>query len=367
MISPSADKAMLFSICFWQMKGLRVAAVITLSEYHEDMTVGLQSVLKLREYFTEVHIVYPKGYPNAPGKSDFNGMPYHAHYEELTVAALAGALLVVHVRPDHGVDEPALVELLESAQENRRSCDHYAVRGRVDCDGLTRTYLLGFVWLLSYMDWFRTWLNWWGYHSVYDLRATKVVPEFPSGCIVPRYRHAWLFAVWSRVAWVRYSDQSLVVKPSLRPPPSAGGEAKPKSSEDFFVPQIIYTHPHISVWNVTWLVAFAAYYVCFALPWWNLYFENVAYTQLFVRPSLYAAWSWILWRNVLHPVWLALWGIQIVLCMWIVARRYKHASLGWVFLMPLYLTLSPLVFVLVRMGLFLPAREARGQKQKKKS
>jgi hypothetical protein len=317
----------------FEMKGLRVAAVITVSEQGEDLSVGLASVLKLRAYFTELHVVYPKDYASEINRGALPGdFPYYAHHEELTIAKLSNALLVVHVNPAHNIDEPALLQLLENAMEKKRTCDHFAVRGTVDCGKERRTYLLGFVWFVAYMDWFRTWLNCWGYHLADDLRASKVVPEFPTGCSVPAYRHAWLFAVWSRVAAVRYSPQSLSISPLAR------------------LTSSLYTHPHMSVWNMTWWLTFIVYYICFALPWWNLYFENVAYTQLYVRPSLYTAWSWIMWRNVFHPVWLALWGIQIVLCMWIVARRYKHASLGWVFLMPFYVTLSPLVWVSVRGG-----------------
>lgn len=352
------------------MKGLKVAAVITLAHAGEDMSVGLESVRKLKDYFSELHIVYPRNYVTPDKDSIAVGIPYHPHYEELTTAILGNVLLVVHVRPDHDIGEPALLELLESAQENSRTCDHYAVRGRVDCDGERYPWLLGFVWLLSYMDWFRTWLNWWGYHTVDDLRAVKVVPRFPSGCHIPSYRHAWLFAVWSRIAWIRYNAQSLIVlarpeggqeqknpEGSTRPPAGGGW-----TTSLFF--RNIYRHPHIGLWNMTWWVPFVVYYFFFALPWWNLLLRHAEYTDLFVRPSLYNAVSWLLWRNVWHPVWLALWGAQIVLCMWIVARRYKHVSLGWVVLMPVYLTLSPLVFMVVR-TLSLPRAGGAGKGQNK--
>lgn len=323
------------------MKGQKVAAVITLSDFHEDYAPALQSVVRLKEYFTGVHIVYPKNYAPPAEASILKDIPCHAHREELNPSALGDTLLLVYLRPDHAVEEAALIELLESAQENRRKCDHFAVRGRVDCEGQRHTYLLGFIWLLSFFDWFRTCINWWGYHTVDDLRAVKVTPVFPTGSIVPTYRHAWLFAIWSRIAWIRYNKHSLTVAP-LRP-----------RDYDTLVFRTVYTHPHIGLWNVQWLIGFVLYYFTFALPWWNAYFANIEYRHVFSKPSLYHAWSWIMWRNVWNPIWLALWVLQLLVCMWIVSRRYKHVSLGWVFLMPLYLTLAPLFFVVIRSGLFL--------------
>lgn len=322
------------------MKGHKVAAIITISDCHEDWQTGLSSVVNLSEYFTELHVVYPKGYKKMD-ESRFVGLIYRAHDEELNIALLNNVLLAVHVRPDHNVEETALVELLESAQENRRHCDHYAVRGKVDCEHVQHTYLLGFLWLLTYMDWFRALLNLGGYHTADDLRATKVIPAYPTGAVMPQYSHAWLFAIWSRIARVRTVAQGLILAP-----PKGG-------SENNFVFRNIYTHSHIGAWNAMWWLCFAVYYICFALPWWNAYFASVSYTQLLTRPSVYTVWSWVLWRNVWSPVWLALWGAQIVFCMWVVARRYKHVNLSWVFLMPVYVTLSPLVFAVARSGLWI--------------
>lgn len=317
------------------LKGQRVAAVIQVSDYREDCSAGIESVVRLKEYFRELHIILPRKYeiPDS-GRTSLAPLEVHTHYEEFAQGSLnKDTLLLVHIQPDQKVEEKALETLLESAHLHRQSCDHYAVRGKIDCEQQKRHYLLGFVWFIAYMDWFRTLFNWWGYHRTDDLRATKVVPSFPHHSVIATYQHAWIFAIFSRIASVEYiNDTSLSSEPR----------------DDLYVFRHILTHAHMGISNIPWILSYLVYYFLFSLPWWNLFLDAPQYTEASIRSSAYILLYWIAHRNPAGWIFTVLWCIQIIVMMIIISKRFKHVNLSWVFLMPLYVTLSPLVFLVGR-------------------
>jgi hypothetical protein len=340
------------------MKGRNVAAVISISGYQEGITGAIESVCRLKEYFTEVHIVHPPKYELSDSVRQALGpLPCHTHCEELTKATLSkDTLLLVHIQPDHKVEEDALIDLLESAQESRVSCDHYAVRGKVECEHQRYPALLGFVWFVAFMDYFRTLLNARGYHNTNDLRATKVTPHFPSHSTISKYQHAWFFSLFSRIASIRFSSSSLTQIPR----------------DPLFVFRSIHTHAHMSIWNAQWIIGYLIYYSLFALPWWNVFLPTFGPTPGgpvggssfeptpggsgggFVVYSIKVLLHWLLHRNMFSMIWFSVWVIHILICMFIVTARYKHANLSWVFLMPVYVTLSPIVFLVARIKILKP-------------
>jgi hypothetical protein len=317
------------------MKGLAgksVAAVI----YHqnqsdEELTAFIkETIIPLKDYFREIHIVSASKYevPNT-----LNGITLFQHYDELSASLLCPeTLLLVHFNTDQKLDENALVLLLESAQENRKRCDHYAIRGRIDSKAqnhsLQSSFLFGFVWFVTFIDYFRTLFNVWGYHTNEDLRATKVTPHFCAHPTVSEYKHAWFFSLFSRIASVQY-HASLLITPR----------------DDFYAFRFVRNHPHMSATNVQWWIFYTVYYVCFALPWWNLVLPNPGFKEVSVQSSIYIALYWFVYRNIYNPVWVFFWSVQIIALMLFVASRFKNANLSWVFLMPLYLTISPLFFL----------------------
>lgn len=310
------------------MKGQRVAAIIEGSSYQEDLTTSIENVILLKEYFTELHIIYPVKYEMPENlRKRLAPLIYFHHYDELTPSLISHqTLLLVHIQPDHVVDENVLIELLESAQENRKRCDHYAIRGKVDCK-YQNHYFLGFVWIIAFMDFFRTIFNAWGYHTKEDLRATKVTPVFGGHPIISEYKHAWFFSLFSRIASVRYHPSLLLI---------------PKDRYSF---RSIYNHPHMSSWNLQWIIVYIVYYICFSIPWWNLFLHKPTFTEPSIKASAYIVLHWIAYRNIYNPVWLFFWCVQLITCMAVVASRFKNGNLSWVFLMPLYLTLSPIMFL----------------------
>lgn len=324
------------------MKNQKVAIVLQISSYEEDATPVLQSLTKLKDYFHELHIVYPSSsHLDMKAFSDLKDKIV-THEEELITSALSTSLLLIYVQPDHAIEEAAFTQLIEQAIEKRTSCDHYAVRGKLDCQNIKYPFLLGFLWLVAVFDQFRTWANCWGYHTREDLRATKITPHFPSGTTVYAYKHAWFFSYWSRIASIQYAEgYSLMEKPK----------------DALFVLRYIYNHPHLSVTNVGWWLFYLVYYFGFALPWWNVFLNEPAYREASIRSSVYILVYWIAYRNVFNPFWLCLWVFHIVIAMWIVSSRFKHAHLMWIFLMPLYVTLSPLIFLVAKNKIFLVKKD----------
>lgn len=317
------------------LKGQRVAAVIRVSDYGEDILAGVESVIRLKEYFKELHIIHPAKYeiPEFDRKT-LSPVVLYTHREELNQGDLnKDTLLIVHVGPDQEVNEEALNTLLESAQLHRNSCDHYAVRGKIDCEKQKHTFLLGFVWFIAFMDSFRTLFNWWGYHRTDDLRATKVIPSFPLHSTLSTYQHAWVFSLFSRIASIQYiKDTSLVTIPK----------------DDLYAFRHVRTHAHMGIINIPWVLCYLVYYFLFSLPWWNLFLETPQYTEASIRSSAYILLYWIAYRNPAGWVFLVVWTIQIIVMMVLVAKRFKHVNLSWIFLMPFYVTLSPFIFLVGR-------------------
>jgi len=319
------------------MKGQKVAAVIHVSDYKEDITPALQSLSKLKEYFKEVHIVHPSNYDIPRVEDKELKEKITTHYEELTTSLLNSSLLVVYVQPDHVIEETALVQLLEQAMEKRNTCDHYGIRGKVDCENQKYPYLLGFLWLVTILDQLRTWINLWGYHTREDLRASKITPHFPNGTTIHTYKHAWLFSYWSKIAAIQYAEGSSLLE---------------KPTDAFFVFRYIHNHIHMSGWNITWWVFYIIYYFGLSLPWWNVFLSEPGAPAFSIRSSVYILFYWVAYRNVFNPFWICIWLIHIVFAMWIVNSRYKHVNLMWTFLMPFYATLSPLVFLMAKIKIF---------------
>jgi hypothetical protein len=319
------------------MKGQPVAAIIHGSSYKEDLTEVILNVIELKEYFTELHIVYPVKYEVSDElKKKLHPIHYHQHYDEITPSLVSNqTLLLVHFHANHQVDETALIALLESAYDNRKNCHHYGVRGKTDLKDFSGfgSFFLGFVWLVVFMDYWRTLLNAWGYYTNEDLIATRVTPHFSAHPTIETYRHAWLFSLFSRIASVRHNT-SLLVTPS------------PKDM--FYAFRAIYNHPHMSAWNVQWVLAYVVYYFCFALPWWNFFLSQPIFAGISLKSSLYFGLYWATHRDIYHPVWISLWCVQIIAYMAVVSSRYKNANLSWVFLMPIYVTLSPIMFLIAK-------------------
>lgn len=314
------------------MKGQPVAAIIHGTDYKEDLTEVILKIASLKEYFTEVHIIYPVKYTLSDELTkQLHPLHYHQHYDELTPSLISNkTLLLVHFHPNHEPDELALVALLESAYDNRKGCDHYAVRGKTDLKH-TNVFFMGFLYLVAFMDWFRTLFNAWGYHTHEDLRATKVTPHFSSHPTIADYGHAWFFSLFSRVASIRHGTSLIVV---------------PKDSLYAF--RSIYGHPHMSAWNIQWVLVYLVYYICFAIPWWNLLLPTPVFAELSIKSSFYMGIYWLIYRNVYHMVWLSFWFVQIIAYMAVVSSRFKNPNLMWTFLMPVYVTLSPLFFLVAK-------------------
>lgn len=318
------------------MKGQPVAAIIRGSAYEEDLTGVIKSVIKLKEYFTELHIVYPIKYEMSDALlKELAPLQYFQHYDDITPSLISPkTLLMVDFNPDHTqVDENALVLLLESAQENRKRCDHYAVRGKVNLKEQNKQHpsLLVFVWLLAFIDSFRSILNVWGYHTHEDLRATKVTPHFAAHPHISEYGHAWFFSLFSNIASIR-THSSLISTPS----------------DKSYVFRTVFNHPHTNLLSV---LVFIVYYLSFALPWWNLLLPTphlLSISEFSIQTSIYVPFYWYVHRNIYNPLWFSLWIIQIIVFMGVVSSRYKNANLMWVFLMPIYLTLSPLFFLVAK-------------------
>jgi len=332
-------------------KDERFSAVICISEFAECPAPGIQSVLRNKAYFSELHLVQ-HGY-------DANRNLYPEYADDKEALAEAGITLkwhsrfdpdkahthaVVYVQPDMQVADGAMAMLHEEMNYDAKHAPqrtHFAYsaitsirlteRQKRDPKQWFQSGFYGFLIVVMMLDWLRAlfqppffpfvW-NTYKYHKTSDLRAVTLSTTYPHRARLAPESWSW---------WLWNPGQSRI---------KSGGAAllnTPKDN-DVGLPYVLRTiklHNHLGYgW---WVFGFAFYYMIFAWPWWNVLITRFGFSLLY--PLMHDPWEWY---------WMLLYVLH-TLVVAVVALMNMELPLVMlplqVLLYTFYLTLFPLMLI----------------------
>lgn len=210
---------------------------------------------------------------------------------------------------------------------------------------------LGFLPVLAVLDAWRGLANGWGYHVPGDLRVETLTTTYPSRKHVAASGQwccfCWpLSLLWSRFAMRRSAPTRASLVQLLR----AGDEFG-------HLCHTVRTHPHLTWLNWLWLPAFTCYYWFFALPWWNWIVPRLATNfipaLLSNRDVLRIPFEVLYYWPLSFP-WLVVLTAHVLFFVLPITMRRMQLGL-WptllsLVLYPVYLTLSPLLWFLIKVS-----------------
>lgn len=297
-----------------------------------------KSVERLKPWFSEVHVLRAEDFDMSVVSATGQALVYLPSNLELTGAT--GGL--AQLREDM---------VAKSPKRNR-----FALASVLRYEGSFRSMMAGLVWLgflpvLAVLDWWRGLANLWGYQCAGDLRVETLVTTYPSR------KHVESESIWccccSRIAQ-RRRGPTLIQHLS-------GGE------EFAHLVHTVRTHPHLgwfinSSWpiaNCVWLPAFTAYYYCFALPWWNWIVDRIISgyvpAAFASRDMLRVPFALLYEYPLSRPWWWIVLAVHLLVVVLPVTMQRVQLGAWWrtllvVALYPVFLTLSPLTWFLIKVS-----------------
>jgi len=253
-------------------------------------------------------------------------------------------------------------KLLKHMETKSPGCSYFALASTLHYDPGAETSLswlwLGFLPVLAVLDWWRGLCNWWGYHHVGDVRIETLTTTFPARKHVER-ESPWPWRSW--LCCSRYAGRKVARKKSAVVQHVRAGE------EWLHLSHTISSDPHmvwflatlpIPVANCLWVPAFAVYYWMFAIPWWKWLLTWLV--TGYVPANLGTQLEWltrplaIFYEYPLSRIW---WPVLIAHMLFVVTpitMRRMQLGGGYSFFClvfyPFYLTLSPLLWCLIKIS-----------------
>lgn len=312
----------------------------------------------LRSHFSEIYVVGPNGAPIG-GKAD-DTVQYVAHFDDINLNTVSGQALVrvpSNLRIE-GIKE--LRQLHHDMKHKSRSRTYFGVSSRLDAQKCNKPWL-GFYLVLAVVDWWRALASLWGYQRPGDLRAIALTTVYPQRKHIEA-EPWWIFLPgWSLTSWCCCSRYAMTRRAKhaahLVQHVKAGDEGAQFVRE-------FRAHPHYSwfltLWpipmpNCLWLFPFALYYYLFALPWWNWLATALVsgyVPGLVANREVYRVLAAIAYEYPMSWVWWIAAALHLLLM--VVPIVYVRMRLGplpqllFILLYPLYLTLSPLVWFVIK-------------------
>jgi hypothetical protein len=323
-----------------------VSACINISQAGESPEEAIVSVLESSHLFADLHLVkksystkdnlYPTWHEDQARLKELGiDVIWHSEFDPRLLKTRA----LVHIEPDLSILDGAFNTLTKDMDEYP-NCDHFAVSSVTVIDpsppleeegrkkglwwisrpfDLIQSFSYGFLLVIMMLDSLRSILSLFQYHRKTDLRGQLVVGTWPNRVrMAPERNYMWWFGTGR--CWTRRGGGACVQRPGI------------KDQGIAFVLRTINTHSYMGIG--IWLLGYALFYACFALPFWNTFLNP--YSRL-------GAW---LVRDVFHNIFWQLWYLAYVFVTGYMAWQYMDFPLLslQVLLAPVYVTLSPLIF-----------------------
>lgn len=304
-------------------RGEQVSAVITLDASNANPARALDSILAVLNEVRDVHVVLS-------GEADQNAVLAHPrvaelvaklpvvvwHPGQLDVQALQ-TQAVVHVQPDHVFLGSALYALKKDLRRYS-GCTHFTFLSGLDLSTipLWGVEWYGFLLPLLVVDMMASWLTLNQHARTTDLRAQLVYRTWPNRNRAPGHPSWWRWWFGTRTCWTRNGTSFC--------------SQAPLEKEDAglaFVLRTVKQHAHCTFWKPWWLALYAVHYLLVAF---------------LCGAGLFGLW---LDTRMVGTAYLFLVGL-VAYGIWSRAVRFPYSGeVVALVLYPLYLLLSPLVFI----------------------
>jgi hypothetical protein len=329
----------------------KVSVAITFTaDYCESGFQGVDSVIRNAHLIRDLHFV--RFGHNGGQEELYDG--WHEHLKRLGALGLEPtwhsmaldasklkSLALVHIEPDLYVTESAFLTLLEDAAYPRTLFhkQQFAVSSILNVraplltmHAFTHAFLAyGFLMVVLALDYLRALVSQGSYHRVVDLRAQLVTPTYPKQQRLAEAPLAWRWGWW----WFGPSGSGIA-------PPTSGGTScmQCPDARDQGMPFVLRTiRKHSGMgWGLWWWAGFALYYFSIALPWWTYVIGSY-------RPL------WWMQRDMTNVWWISFYLLHcavVGLCATKNMRFPYHVMALQTLVYPVFVTLSPLIFVYAR-------------------
>lgn len=307
----------------------QISVVITLDTSNASPARAFDSILAVHGDVSDVHLVLS-------GEADQNAVLAHPRVHELVAQLSKSVALVwhpgqldiqalqtqalVHVQPDHVFLGSALYALKKDLRRYS-GCTHFTFLSGLDLSACqvgfpTWWWWYGFLVPLLVVDMLASWVTLNQHARTVDLRAQLVYRTWPNRNRAPGHPSWWRWWFGTRTCWTRNGTSVCSQAPLER---EDAGLA--------FVLRTVKQHAHCTLWKPWWLALYAAHYLFVAIlcgagvfgAWLDVRIVGTAYAFL-VALVAYGIWS----RTIRFP--------------------YSGEVVALV-LYPLYLLVSPLVFL----------------------
>lgn len=310
------------------MEGRSVSIVTQISEFNESIHKATKSVIAFSKtgLVADWHIVTPFGYDTSVINDketlvelDKLGLVPVWHSVRLNETKLK-AKAIVYLEPDLSVTDGALTQLVDHMVYT--GADHGAVSSiLIIKSNLTFQALsYGFLLVILMLDTLRSIVCLFQYNRTTDLRMRLVTSTWNNRIRLAPYR--WFF--W----WIGTG-----MTHTIRGGSSCKQVPDKRDQGVAFVLRTIKTHNHMNI-GLYWILGYLLYYFIFAFPLWNYIIPRTFYLAPYLLRNPFA-WYWIS-THLLHMAVVGYLSWLYIDCPLITLH---------VLLYPVYLTLSPVLFL----------------------
>lgn len=279
----------------------QVSLVIEVSKFNENPLPAWNSG---KELFDDIHIVCHGGVYSFPN------VTYHSN--GVFDPTKAKHLAIIRVTADTRFTSAAVDQLKQDMQVYHESCEHFAVSSTtvLDYPTLFGSFWYGFLLVILMLDTLRSIASVFQYQRACDMRASFLHQTYPGQvyeATPPRLR--WLF--FTRMFRTRRLDGACSQYPE-------------DADQGFsFVWRTIYTNRNMKLYGIKWIFGFLMYYYLFSIIFFS---TGAVWVYLHIINYLFVAY--LTQQYIITPYW------------WMLVLQ--------VIIYPIYLTVFPIVFLLLR-------------------
>lgn len=328
-------------------------AVIEVTGDNESMRTGLESVIRCKALLSRrLHIVKPGCSleddltETERASLEKEGFDVVVH-DVLDPSKMVDKMAAVFIGPDLQVTESGMQKLVDNMKATHHRHSHFAVSSNVrfteqndwrNPQNWINCAWYGFLNLILVMDILRSILNLTKYHRTCDLRAQTLSHTYPNKkYLTPRPYGGLSWIVRTGISGVNDGEANVLQFVSAED----GGWR--------FVLRTIYRHAHMSLLSLRWGLFFWVYYFLFSWPWWVRYLPPVPETHWYYQLA-----TFFLYRDMTSGFWIFWYSLHMAfvgVCSFMYMKAPIHVVTmsGQILLYPLYVTLSPLVFLVGRL------------------
>jgi hypothetical protein len=312
-----------------------VSVVITLDGHNTSPYRALESVVDAASHVRDIHfelcgeadekaVLAHPGVANLITKFGADAVFWHPGF--LDVQALR-TQAVVRIQPDH-VMLPAALLTLKKDLRRYPGCTHFALMGGLNLRPAGGTFFdtlwYGFLVPLLVIDTMASWITLGQHARTVDVRAQLIYRTWPGHNRPPARPSWWRWWFGTRTCWTRAATHMITQAPGIR-----GTERGLP-----FVARTIKQHAHCRPWAIWWLAIYALHWVFVAIL--------VSLALAGESTGVAALWSDGRFTGTSFAFLIAF----VAYCIWSRAVSFPYyGEVVALFAYPVYLILSPLVFL----------------------